>query len=627
MALDDFERSLAQTKAEQPKSKRERSRGRDKNHRHRHHHHSDRHHESKHGDGDDDSPRHRPKRRRNSDDELGGLGERSHRKRREKRDPAVDTSVEVDEWVEKTAAPAQAEDANLNAIPEQVVDSNIQRDAWMQTPSALQVDYVQRKKEGQKPKNTTALQKDYQLKVHKNELNHHLNDLQADGKPLDVASNSNDEETEIDYTFGDAGASWRMMKLKGIYREAKSSGRDIDDVAQERYGNLKDFDDAREEEIELDRRQMYGKGYVGKEVPSGELFLERRSKQPAPRHTTNSQSQQPPHITQQADHKGAVLDQSALNKLKAEMMKAKLRNAPNTAVLEADYNKAVAAASHKEADVVTLNAMENRMLVGRQGEVNRIDNKRGRERGLVVENEDMSIDDMVRQERRTKGNGEDRAFAERIGKDAKFDNDLDYLDENATKLAKHVQKSEINLRNMAIEDFQKMSRILDTCPLCHHEDKGTGPTAPVVSLGTRVYLTLPTEPEISEGGACIVPIQHHTNLMECDEDEWEEIRNFMKCLIRMYHDQGREVIFYENAATPQRKKHAAMEAVPLPYSLGETAPAFFREAMMTADEEWSQHKKVIDTLAKARGGLGKLAFRRTLIKEMPYFHVSLQSVT
>lgn len=195
------------------------------------------------------------------------------------------------------------------------------------------------------------------------------------------------------------------------------------------------------------------------------------------------------------------------------------------------------------------------------------------------------------------------------------------MDENAAKLAKHVQKSEINLRNMAIGDFQKINRILDTCPLCHHEDKGTGPVAPMVSLGTRAYLTLPTEPELNEGSACIVPIAHHTNLLECDDDEWEEIRNFMKCLTRMYHEQGREVVFYENAAAPERRRHAAMEAVPLPYSLGETAPAFFREAILVADEEWSQHKKLIDTLAKARDGLGKLAFRRTLAKEMPYFHV------
>lgn len=89
----------------------------------------------------------------------------------------------------------------------------------------------------------------------------------------------------------------------------------------------------------------------------------------------------------------------------------------------------------------------------------------------------------------------------------------------------------------------------------------------------------------------------------------------------MYHDQGRDVVFYENAAVPQRKKHAGMEVAPLPYSLGKTAPAFFKEAILTSDEEWTQHKKLINTLAKAKQGAGKLAFRRTLAKEMPYFHV------
>lgn len=98
----------------------------------------------------------------------------------------------------------------------------------------------------------------------------------------------------------------------------------------------------------------------------------------------------------------------------------------------------------------------------------------------------------------------------------------------------------------------------------------------------------------------------------------------MKSLTRMYHDQGRDVVFYENAAAPQRRKHAAMEVVPLPYSLGDSAPAFFKEAFLTSDEEWTQHKKVIDTLSKAKQGLGKMAFRQTLVKEMPYFHVWFQ---
>ena len=103
------------------------------------------------------------------------------------------------------------------------------------------------------------------------------------------------------------------------------------------------------------------------------------------------------------------------------------------------------------------------------------------------------------------------------------------MDENATRLAKRVHTSDINLKNGAISDFQKMNRILDTCQLCHREDTNSPPRAPIVSLATRTYLTLPTEPEISEGGACIVPVQHRVNLLECDDDEWEEIRVSYPC--------------------------------------------------------------------------------------------------
>lgn len=184
------------------------------------------------------------------------------------------------------------------------------------------------------------------------------------------------------------------------------------------------------------------------------------------------------------------------------------------------------------------------------------------------------------------------------------------MDDNAAKLARRVHRSEIDIKNTAINEFQKMNRILDNCPLCHHEDTDTPPVAPVVSLATRVFLTLPTEPELNEGSATIVPIQHRINLLECDDDEWEEIRNFMKSLTRMYHEQGRDVIFYENAAQPHRRRHAALEAVPLPYSLGETSPAFFKEAILSADSEWTQHRKILDTLAKSRQGLGRAAFRR-----------------
>lgn len=493
------------------------------------------------------------------------------------------------------------------------------RDAWM--TGAVDIDYIHR---GNKEKTPPPNQVPERI-LHHRELNRGLG-----GESHASADHREETTKEVDYIFGDEGSQWRLTKLKGVYATAEQTGRRVEEVGEERFGSLKEFDDVREEKIEMDRRNVYGAGYKGAEKPTGELYRERMSKTRPPTEKDIIAADNEPEQGVVMREAVPPMDQTALNRMRAQVMKAKLRKAPDTPKLEAEYEAALAhfngTATTDQA--VVLDAMHNRMLAGQRGEVKAIDNKRGRDRGLVEANEDMSIDDMVREERRTRGQpgGEGVCLAERIAKDAKFDDDLEYLDENAEKLAKRVHKSEINLKNMAVNEYQKMNKILDTCPLCHHEDRKPPqdqPIAPILALGTRVYLTLPTEPELkgAEGGAVVVPISHRTNLLECDDDEWEEIRNFMKSLIRLYHEQGREVVFYENAAAPQRHAHAALVAVPIPWDLGDTAPAFFRESMLASDEEWSQHKKVIDTGKKAREGLGKLAFRRSIAKEMPYFHV------
>ena len=310
---------------------------------------------------------------------------------------------------------------------EHAADADLQRDDWMKAPSSMDVDYVQRKKREEKTTYVKAsAEAQHALKVHQAELNHHLADLK-EGQGTEVEEKP---RREAAYTFGDAGSQWRMTKLKGIYRNAEETNRSVETVAMEKYGDLQDFDDAREEEIELDRRKMYGKDYVGKEKPSGELYEERkiqagvhRASREHHEATELPQSEVVPDPRPTANT--VMLSSTELNRLKAQMMKARMKKDPKAAELEAEYNAALAnSAGGKDRDVVVLNAMDNRMLAGgRQGEVTAITNKRGTERGLVKENEDMSVEDMVRQERRTKGQtgGEGMLLAEKIAKDSKFD--------------------------------------------------------------------------------------------------------------------------------------------------------------------------------------------------------------
>ncbi|KAI9882508.1 MAG: hypothetical protein M1823_005739 [Watsoniomyces obsoletus] len=644
MGLEDFEKALAEEQATRTNTggHHQRSEG-DKESRRHDRHHRRHHRSSKDGeDGQNERRSHRHKHDRQDksnghrDDTHEDDGHRrKHKRRRDEASPNRRQRRKEDGSKRRRDEGSPASTDHEDDGPT-VNKPELQRDAWMEAPSALDVEYTHRpaKKEPERKYIESSEVPDTQ------EVNTD-HDQNGDEPPQE-------DENEVDYTFGDAGSKWRMTKLKAVYTQAEDSGRPVDEIAIERYGSLRDFDNAREEQTEVERRKTYGEGYSGKDRPSGDVYLERLQQEAKLEERISKRIQQEsssslnmreeeqrsivnpgPDRDDPSGVNAVPLDQTALNRLKAQMMKAKLRGSPDFAKLEAEYNAAMTSfANRKEAsNVVVLGPMESRMLAGaRRPPGSQTTQSKSKTKNNDDDLEAMSIQEMIREERMTRGQagGEGRRFAERIVKDGKFKDDLEYMDENASKLARRIEKSEISLKNTAIHELQKINRILDKCPLCHHEDTNKPPLAPIVSLATRVYLTLPTMPEISKMGAVIVPIQHRANLLECDDDEWEEIRNFMKCLKRMYHAQGRDVIFYEGtAATPERRKHAAMQVVPLPQGMADTAPAFFKEAILTTSAEWTQHRKLIDTLSRSRGpqGLGKLAFRRSLVKEMPYFHV------
>lgn len=115
----------------------------------------------------------------------------------------------------------------------------------------------------------------------------------------------------------------------------------------------------------------------------------------------------------------------------------------------------------------------------------------------------------------------------------------------------------------------------------------------MISLATQTYLALPLVQELVPGHCLIVPLQHVTSMLECDDDVWDEVRvrdktclhsarmlnlkqNFQKCLIRMFNEQGCGVIFMETAMNFRRHRHTVIEAIPVPYEVYEESPAYFK---------------------------------------------------
>lgn len=365
-----------------------------------------------------------------------------------------------------------------------------------------------------------------------------------------------------------------------------------------------------------------------------------------------------------------------LNKLKAEILKAKLKGEDKTTIakLEQKYDEMRSVGKTEASSVKVLDSDELRMYHQLTKHKKDIDEK------------DMTISDMVRDEIAEKNApvlSSVRKMAElkKIGKDAGYENDTDYQFENAGRLAGEdeddvknenmkstrkqqkeelkQQESEKKLESRILEHSRFLNDITASrCFLCPESERHEkylnpptqGPTRSnrvnkIISASPRVYMTRPAYPALSKGTVLIVPREHRSNLLHCDDDEWEEIRNYMKCLIQMWV-KGRGyagVVFYENAvmaglsgdettSTSQTQRdtaHAHMYAVPIKdeYDFKDVR-AMFKEGMLNSDEEWSQHRKIIDTQLMASklkkdhdSSAAKYAFRKSIAKEAPYFHV------
>lgn len=294
------------------------------------------------------------KRHRHDEDDAE---KRQKRKRNE-----VDDDEE-DMWVEKNI------DVDTNIPP--LESSGLKRDSWMLAPTASSNDL---------PETSdffSSLGTEIQSKGKKKEEDR-VKELQK-GKAIDLTANLTDSEPppKRPFTPGGPGSQWRMTRLKRVYETAAEEGRDLLNVALERFESAEAWEEALEERRVLDERQ----GRRGRdERPRGEdgekgfMFSAPSSRSssfrrpggsgpstpspstPAtggpqasnrrldslrlPSQTSSPLQQSHTPIPSVMTPQRRALSPSSLNKLQAKVLRAKLMNAPNAQDLEREYDDA-----------------------------------------------------------------------------------------------------------------------------------------------------------------------------------------------------------------------------------------------------------------------------------------------
>lgn len=175
---------------------------------------------------------------------------------------------------------------------------------------------------------------------------------------------------------------------------------------------------------------------------------------------------------------------------------------------------------------------------------------------------------------------------------------------NKKKAVKHEDK--INLPKRILTQKER-------CQFCF--ENPSRPKHLVISIGNVTYMMLPPWEPVVQGHCCIMPLQHESATRTIDKNVWEEIRNFKKCLLKMFSRQDKDVIFLETViGLSRQRRHCLIECIPIPSHIAKQAPLYFKKAIDEAEDEWGQHdmKKVIPT----SGNL-----RNVIPENFSYFHV------
>lgn len=477
-------------------------------------------------------------------------------------------------------------------------------------------------------------------KVNPKELNPYLRN-DGSGYPEEADErNSGESKLLSSSVVGDGGASWRLKALKRAQEQAAREGKKLDEVVGERWGSLGKLavsvasSSAAPSHAHLHaiknriRRQQpgdtketdrdSGKGTVGKmRVPRRDDSLSwgKRGK---------SQSMS-------AEDAGVI--SSALSSLQkftndgTFMHQFKSQQQDTDHVMSADVFKPKPALS---ANQLAAKVMQLRMK-GKHEEAEKLlkeaeeyegKNKSGTSSTCTQGDETASryIMNGLKTREKKKEDDMDMHVARSIMQNKQFnvssqaDDEYDNYGEG-TKRKKHGKSDNFSKSTTGNTRFEK--RILtqqERCNFCFENPKR--PRHLVIAIANFSYLMLPQWQPVVQGHCCILPMQHELAMRSVDDNVWDEIRNFKKCLVMMFTKQEREVVFIETVmGLAKQRRHCLVECIPLPPLVAKQAPLYFKKAIDEAEEEWSQHnaKKLIDTSEKG--------LRHSIPEDFPYFHV------
>ena len=420
-------------------------------------------------------------------------------------------------------------------IEAQKEEEKVEREEWMLKPTKTQ------------PREEIEPPKEEEIVEEKKGEDRYIKTGQVDFKPTYGS-------------IGDGGKSWREKALANLKKKAEQEGKDFRELAESHSGFVSDTLLERVDEIEKKGEKKGWRRNVR------ENFEERRVMKEDKEEPTSE------FVSWNA------------NKLKATALKASMSGDKE---LEEKIKREIERRERNALYSVTNTEFEEAPLLDIEGKPIHLPNS-----GSKM---DKELREMVQEEKLHKGVGSDY-----LSKDArKLANNSSYkhtdnLDEQYEKIGQEPKKrkrqaevsEEAQQQRKAQQTMTAVQKIMESCPRCYEGSQKMAKHL-VIAVASRCYLALPAKEPFVEGHCYIVPMSHQPSSLELDEDTLTEIRNFKKCLIRMFEEQGRRPIFLETCLSETQqfnKHHTFLEVLPLQEDDFYQIPFYFKKALYESEE-------------------------------------------
>ncbi|GLT61061.1 hypothetical protein SLA2020_337960 [Shorea laevis] len=466
-------------------------------------------------------------------------------------------------------------------------------------------------------------------KAHPRELNPYFK-VDGSGYPEETdGSKASGDRLLSSSVVGDGGASWRLKALKRAREQAAREGRRLDEVVEERWGSLGELtvsvasrraapshahlhaikdrqrglteerSTGSDKESQMDVKKKNDVHYL-KDVS----FQHHKMREPKVQESLSWGKRKSQNLSSKdADLISAAV--SSLNKfsndgsfmrelfqrqnndpggfVESESVSSRMSQSSEGSALDNDglsANQLAAKAlqlrmkgKHEEANELLQEAEKIRAKQGAGDNSIRQQNKGSSSRYIMK-------DRSVRQKKDEDEDDADMHLARKIMQNKQYTTYGQADDEYDFEVGPS-RKAQLKGGDNEQKVKKNMSRLLtqqERCGFCLENPNGLKHL--IVSIAHFTYLMLPNRQPVVPGHCCIVPLQHESATRTVEDNVWEEIRNFKKCLILMFDKQEKDVVFLETVmGLAQQRCHCLIECIPLPREIAEEAPLYFKQVL------------------------------------------------